>query len=95
VLPVGQSLEHWWTLRVSARYGSPGRVEDITVASSNREIRLIGANCYLTPLTRLPGILWVVPDAVLTPQFFSNIGKCRRHILQGIGLVVTTASVVC
>jgi len=69
-------------LRIVDDRGPAGGVEDITIARANRKVWLSGAHSDLTSLPSLSRPLGIVADTVLASQFFSNVRKRVRHILQ-------------
>ena len=85
----------WKRSELSDDRSAARRIEDVAVACTNGEVWLARAHSDLPPLARLRWTFRVVADAVLASQFFSNIRKRIRHVLQRISVVLASASAVC
>src|SRR6266496_2626505 len=59
---------------------------DIAVASFNHQARLINANLDLPALTGLAQRLWIIAEAVLPSEFFSDLGEGLRNTHHAIGI---------
>ncbi|MCA1572947.1 MAG: hypothetical protein LC770_00080 [Acidobacteria bacterium] len=71
--------------------GGTRSIKDVTVASSNSQIRLIYAHSNLPPLTRLRWSLRIKTKAILPAELFGNIAESVGEIPCRISLELSGA----